>query len=201
MLELSRAIGTTHIDLPLAWARPHEDVVVAFDLFGPTNWQAHLASTDGEVLLAFPWHDHADRILLGSERGEFPVEAHEEVWDALVDGWWAWVKADGLHVYVAECNGDEFARIRRGRKLEHRGPGLVAVDNSHSAGIGCRVSPTTERGRTQSTRVAPGSPHPSASGSPRHPTIVGSSFASESSGLLPVAALDRRRHGQPRMPS
>jgi hypothetical protein len=129
VLDLSRALGTTHIDLPLAWARPHEDVVVAFDLFGPANWQAHLASTDGEVLLAFPWHDHADRILLGSESGEFPVEADEEVWDALVDGWWAWVKADGPHVYLAECDADELARIRRGRKLEHRSPGLVAVDN------------------------------------------------------------------------
>jgi hypothetical protein len=129
VLEFSRTLGTTHVDLPLAWARPHEDVVVAFDLFGPTNWQAHLASTDGDVLLAFPWHDHADRILLGREHGEFPVEADEEVWDALVDGWWAWVKADGPHVYVAESDGDEIARIRRARKLEHCSPGLVAVDN------------------------------------------------------------------------
>lgn len=129
MLELSRPIGIRSIDLPLAWARPHEDVVVAFERFSSTNWQAHLASTDGEVLLAFPWHDHADRILLGSENGEFPIQADEEVWNALVEGWWAWVKADGLYVYVAECDGDEIHRIRRARRVERRSPGLVAVDN------------------------------------------------------------------------
>jgi hypothetical protein len=77
VLELSRSIGTRNIDLPLAWARPHEDVVVAFERFSPTNWQAHLVSTDGEVLLAFPWHDHADRLLVGSENGEFPIPADE----------------------------------------------------------------------------------------------------------------------------
>jgi hypothetical protein len=129
VLELSRPIGTRNIELPIAWARPHEDVVVAFDRFSPTNWQAHLVSTDGEVLLAFPWHDHADRILLGPENAELPIQADEEVWDALVEGWWAWVKADGPHVYVAECDGDELGRIRHARKLEHRSPGLVAVDN------------------------------------------------------------------------
>ena len=129
VLELSRAIGTRSIDLPLAWARPHEDAVVAFDLFSSTNWQAHLVSTEGDVLLAFPWHDHADRILLGREHGEFPIHADEEAWDALVEGWWAWVKADGRHVYVAECDGDAIPRIRHARKLEHRGPGLVAVDH------------------------------------------------------------------------
>ncbi len=129
MLELSRSIGTRHIDLPLAWARPHEDVVVAFELFSSTNWQAHLVSTDGEVLLAFPWHDQADRILLRSDHVALPIQADEAVWDALEEGWWAWVKADGPHVYLAECDGDELDRIRRTRKLEHRSPGLVAVDN------------------------------------------------------------------------
>ena len=129
VLELSRALGTTKVDLPRAWARPHEDVVVAFDLFGPTNWQAHLASTEGDVLLAFPWHDHADRLLGGYESGEFPIRADEDAWSALVEGWWGWVRADGAHVYVAECDGDEIDRIRRVRKLEHSGEGLVAVDN------------------------------------------------------------------------
>ena len=129
VLELSRSIGRRSIDLPLAWARPHEDVVVAFDPFSSTNWQAHLVSTEGDVLFAFPWHDHADRILLGRENGEFPIQADEQVWDALVEGWWAWVKADGQHVYVAECDGDEIHRIRHARKLEHRSPGLVAVDS------------------------------------------------------------------------
>ena len=129
MLELSRSIGTRSVDLPVDWARPHEDVVVAFDQFGPTNWQAHLVSTDGEVLLAFPWQDHADRLLLGPGSRELPIHADEEVWDALVEGWWAWVKADGPHVYLAECDGDELGRIRRSRRLEHRSPGLVAVDN------------------------------------------------------------------------
>ena len=45
--------------------------MVAFDLFTPTNWQAHLISTEGRVLLAFPWYDNADRILLGPRSGEF----------------------------------------------------------------------------------------------------------------------------------
>jgi hypothetical protein len=119
VLELSGWIGTRNIDLPTDWARPHEDVVVAFERQSPTNWQAHLVSA----------HDHADRILLGREAGEFPIHADEEVWDAVEEGWWAWVKADGAHVYLAECDGDEIDHIRRARKLEHRSPGLVAVDN------------------------------------------------------------------------
>ena len=129
MLELSGWIGTRSIDLPTAWARPHEDVVVAFDLYSPMNWQAHVVSADGQVLLAFPWYDHADRILLRSEKGKFPIQADEEAWNALEQGWWVWVKADGAHVYLAECDGDEIDRIRHARKLEHRSPGLVAVDN------------------------------------------------------------------------
>lgn len=128
VLELPRAFGSRTIKLPLAWAQPHEDVVVAFEHFSPTNWQAHLVSPDGLVLLAFPWHDHADRLLLGSEHGEFPVEADNGAWTALVQGWWAWVKADGAYVYMAECDGDEIYRIRRARGLERRGSGLVAVD-------------------------------------------------------------------------
>ena len=128
VLELPRSIGSRTVRLPLAWARPHEDVVVAFVRFSPTNWQVHLASTEGEVLLAFPWHDHADRLLLGSEHGEFPIEADDDVWTALVQGWWAWVKADGAHVYVAECDGDEIRRIRGARKLERRDAGVIAVD-------------------------------------------------------------------------
>jgi hypothetical protein len=128
VLEWSRVFGTRSIDLPIAWARTHEDVVVAFDRFSSTNWQAHLASTEGDVLLAFPWHDHADVLLRGYESREFPIQADEDPWSALVDGWWGWMKADGPHVYVAECDGDELQRIRRARKLERRSPGLVAVD-------------------------------------------------------------------------
>ena len=110
-------------------ARSHEDVVVAFDRYEPTNWQAHLVSPDGDVLLAFPWHDNADRTLLGPRSGDFPIHADEEAWDALEEGWWAWVKADGPYVYIAECDGDMIHGIRRTRKLEHRSPGLVAVGN------------------------------------------------------------------------
>ena len=129
VLEMARAIGSRNVDLPIDWARPHEDVVVAFDLFEPTNWQAHLASTEGDVLLAFPWHDHADRLLGGYQSAEFPIHATEEAWSALVEGWWGWVMADGPHVYIAECDGDEIGRIRRARRLEHRSPGLVVVDD------------------------------------------------------------------------
>ena len=127
VLELPRAIGTRHVDLPADWARAHEDVVVAFDRFTATNWQAHLVSSDGDVLLAFPWHDHADETLLRWNSKEFPLHADEE-WSALVEGWWAWVHADGTHVYLAECDADELDRIGRGRKLQHDCPGLVTVD-------------------------------------------------------------------------
>src|SRR5712691_331605 len=115
-------LGTRNIELPIAWAQPHGNVVVAFDRYGESNWHAHLVSTDGDVLLAFPWHDHADRILLGSEKKvpiqadeEFPIQADEEVWEAREEGWWAWVKADGPHVYLAGCDGDEIHRIQRAR--------------------------------------------------------------------------------------
>ena len=129
VLRLSGLIGTRNIELPIAWAEPHGNVVVAFDRYSPTNWHAHLVSTDGEVLLAFPWHDHADLILLGSEGRAFPIRAAEEVWEAQDEAWWAWVRADGQHVYLAGCDGDDLPSIRRARKLEHRGPGRVAVDN------------------------------------------------------------------------
>jgi hypothetical protein len=128
VFDLSRAIGKRHVDLPAAWARSHEDVVVAFELFGPANWQAHLVSTDGDVLLAFPWHDHADQTLLRPHGAGFPTQADEEGWEARQEGWWAWVKADGPQVYVAECDGDAIEHIRRVHKRAHRGPGLVAID-------------------------------------------------------------------------
>ena len=86
VLELSGWIGHRSIELPSDWARPYEDVVVAFDRYDPTNWQAHLVSTDGEVLLAFPWHDNADRILGGYRSGDFPIHADEDAWDALEGG-------------------------------------------------------------------------------------------------------------------
>jgi hypothetical protein len=136
VLETSARLGTRKIELPIAWALPHGNVVVAFDRYSETNWHAHLVSTDGEVLLAFPWHDHADRILLGSEKEfpiradeAFPIQADEQRWESRDEGWWAWVKADGAHVYLAGCDADEIQHIRRVRKLELRGRGLVAVDN------------------------------------------------------------------------
>lgn len=128
VLELARPIGSRHVDLPADWARAHEDVVVAFDRFSETNWQAHLVSTDGDVLLAFPWHDHADQILLRWDSTEFPLHADEE-WTALIEGWWAWVHAEGPLVYLAECDGDKLGKIGRGRKLRHEIPGIVTVDN------------------------------------------------------------------------
>lgn len=127
ILELARAIGTRSVDLPTSWARSHDDVVVAFDHFSTSNWLAHLVSTDGDVLLAFPWHDHAEEILLRWDSTEFPIHVDED-WTALVDGWWARVHVDGSHVYLAESDGDKLGSIRRARKLDHLGPGLVTVD-------------------------------------------------------------------------
>lgn len=135
MLETSVRLARRNVELPTAWARSHGDVVVAFDRYSETNWHAHLVSTDGEVLLAFPWHDHADRILLDSEKElsvhadrSFPIQSADGVWESRDEGWWAWVKADGAHVYLAGCDGDEIQKIRRARKLDLRGLGLVMVD-------------------------------------------------------------------------
>jgi len=128
VLSLSGRLGRRNISLPIAWARTHGSVVVAFDRYSPTNWHAHLVSTDGELLLAFPFHDHADRILLGPERWRFPIQAEEEAWEGRAEGWWAWVRASGPYAYLAGCD-DEIERVKRTRKLELRSPGLVAVDN------------------------------------------------------------------------
>ena len=129
VIGLSAWHGTRNVDLPTAWARSHGTVVVAFDRYSPTNWHAHLVSTDGELLLAFPFHDHADDILLGGERWKLPTHAEEEAWECEEEGWWAWVKASGPYVYLAGCDRDDLPRIRHTRKLELRSPGLVAVDN------------------------------------------------------------------------
>jgi hypothetical protein len=130
ILGLSAPLGRTrYIHLPTDWARPHGSVVVAFDRYSPTNWHAHLVSTDGELLLAFPFHDHADRVLLEAESGSFPIRAREEVWEAEEEGWWAWVKASGPYVFLAGCDRDDLPRIHHTRKLELRSGGLVTVDS------------------------------------------------------------------------
>ena len=81
------------------------------------------------MLLAFPWHDNADRILLGPQKRGFSHPRRRRGMGRPGGGWWAWVKADGPRVYVAECDGDRIHSIRRTRKLEQRSPGLVAVGN------------------------------------------------------------------------
>lgn len=127
-----RGLGFTRrsfvrVDLPVAWARRHDDVVVAFEDWSRDNWHAYLVGT-GAVLLAFPWDDHADRLLV-SEPEEFPVAASEEAWDGHEQEWFVWVKAEGDDVYMAEGSFEDLGyRTRNPRRLSLLRPGIVSVD-------------------------------------------------------------------------
>jgi hypothetical protein len=116
------------VDLPLAWARRHENVVVAFEDWSRDNWHAYLVGDNGAVLLDFTWDDHADRLLVG-EPEKFPVAASEEAWWGREQEWFVWVKAEGDDVYMAEGSFEDIGyRVRNPRKLAPVRPGVVSVD-------------------------------------------------------------------------
>jgi hypothetical protein len=128
VFEFTSDLGSVRVDLPVAWARRHADVVVAFmDGSSELGWHAHVVGDDGDVLLSFPWVDHVDRLLAG-EAEELPTVARTDAWDDLEQGWWGWVKAEGDEVFVAETDFDDLSRVSTSPRLERRAPGVVIVD-------------------------------------------------------------------------
>jgi hypothetical protein len=109
------SLRVVRIDAPLAWARRHEDVVVAFEKLSRGKWSAYLVGDDGAVLLSFDWLA-ADGLLAGEEWEEFPIKARDETWLEFEQGWFGWVKSDGEDVYVAEGPSEDMVRLRKGRK-------------------------------------------------------------------------------------
>jgi hypothetical protein len=126
------------LDLPVAWARRHETLVVGFDHDSLLGWHARLVGDDGHVLLGFPWYDHVDRSLGGVRRtwyrpwsvpfvDEFPTRLTDEGWDDLEQGWWGRILPDGADVYVAETDFDGITAAPPGRVVLER-PGYVFVN-------------------------------------------------------------------------
>lgn len=123
------------VELPAVWARPHQTVVVGFNQWGEgMGWHTYLVGEEDEILLSFPWHDHADRTLAGEEAEEFPITAAEEEWEDVEQEWFAWVMADGDDVYTAEGSSDDMSfRVGHAPKPVLVRPGVVSVD-------GCEVT-------------------------------------------------------------
>jgi hypothetical protein len=126
------------VELPLAWARRHDSLVVGFDFDSVLGWHARLVGDDGHVLLNFPWYDHVDRSLGGARRtwyrpwavafiDELPTSPTDEGWDDLDQGWWGRVIPDGADVYIAETDHDEITSAPPGRVVLER-PGHVFVN-------------------------------------------------------------------------
>lgn len=129
-LRLTRR-SFVRVDLPIEWARRHTEVEVAFKDWSRDNWHVYVVGDDATVLLSFPWDDHADRMLRDADAGfeEFPVTAKEEAWEELEQEWFAWVRAHGDDVYMAEGSSDEMNfRVRNARRLDLVQPGVVSVD-------------------------------------------------------------------------
>ena len=126
------------LDLPVSWAQHHESAVVAFHRtdYRPLGWHAWLVGESGELLLSFPWYDHADSALGGPrlfqpgtwfrQADAFPVELTENGWDDLEQGWWGRVIPDGDLVYIAETDFDAITDDPSGSVACER-PGRVRV--------------------------------------------------------------------------
>jgi hypothetical protein len=98
------------IDLPVEWAKRHERVVIGFVDAGPElGWHAHVVGDGDEVLLSFPWYDHADEMLRRTD--VFPMQVDSEGWSDVEQGWWGRVVADDDRVYLAETNFDELISV------------------------------------------------------------------------------------------
>ncbi len=117
------------VQLPASWAQRHVSVVVAFMAFSRRDWHVLLVGDDGDVLLAFPRTDHADRILLGEgDSAELPIVAPDEEWVDVEQGWWAWLKADGDDVFIAETDPDALVFASLAPKIQLVGPGHATAD-------------------------------------------------------------------------
>ena len=115
VFEIASNTGDVGVDLSVSWAKHHESVVVAFHDSGrPLGWHAWLVGEDGDLLLSFPWHDHADKALGGPRlfqpsswfSYDFPVQLTEKGWNELEQGWWGRVIPDGHLVFLAETDFD-----------------------------------------------------------------------------------------------
>jgi hypothetical protein len=128
VFDFTSDLGSVRVDLPVARARRHSDVVVAFmDASSELGWHAHLVGDDGDVLLSFPWVDHVNEVLAG-EAEELPTVARDDAWDDVEQGWWGWVKAEGDDVFVAETDLDALSRVSPSPTVERSAPGVVIVD-------------------------------------------------------------------------
>jgi hypothetical protein len=134
VFEISRAangrdLGDLVVDLPVALARRHQDVLVVFMHHGSDlGWGAYVTGEDGAVLLSFPWTDHVDRILTEADSTELPVVVTEEGWDDLEQGWWGRALVVGSDVYLAETDFDAITDVSDPNRVEHSDPGVVLVD-------------------------------------------------------------------------
>jgi hypothetical protein len=98
------SLRVLEMELPIALARRHRRAFVGFDFTGDLlGWHARLVGDDGDVILNFPWYDHADRSLVEA----FPTALTEEGWDDLDQGWWGQVIPFGEDVFIAEADLDE----------------------------------------------------------------------------------------------
>jgi hypothetical protein len=117
------------VELPASWARPHSDVAVVFVKGGPEfGWHAHVVGDERRVLLSFPWNDRVDKALIEEDCG-LPAQVDEAGWDDLEQGWWARVIASGADVYLAETDFDLMTKVSEPRRIAHRDPGTVLVDD------------------------------------------------------------------------
>jgi hypothetical protein len=128
-------IGIFSVDLPTGWARTHSRVEVALAHDDALGWHARLVGDDDEPLMAFPWHDHVDRLLLGAEAAsELPLLLDTDSWDDIEQGWWAAAIRTDSSVYLAETDLDDLIDSSRApQSITHRSPGVVTVD-----GVGVR---------------------------------------------------------------
>lgn len=130
-----RSLAVFGIELPLRLARDNHHVFVGFDS-GYFGWHACLVGNDGDVILDFPWYDHADMSLGGRLRhapgrklsiNRFPTTLTEEGWDDLEQGWWGQVTPVGGDVFVAETDFDAWTDGTESSGIVEARPGYLFV--------------------------------------------------------------------------
>lgn len=134
MYRIARAADGTMlpslaVDLPLKWARRHAQVeVVITGGGGATGRHARVLGDDGEIVMTFPWLDHADVALRKPPPWELPVEIADGRWDDVEQGWWASIVQVDDMLYLAETDFDAIPAITGKVALEQGTPGLVFVN-------------------------------------------------------------------------
>jgi hypothetical protein len=129
VFDIGRPGGDLEVDLDAGRARRHDDVVVGFAKHGRYfGTHAYVLGDDGQVLLGFPWVDRVNWLLALGWTSELPVDAGEEGWNDLEQGWWASVLVRGPDVYLAETDFDAMSDVRDASRVEYLEPGTVVVD-------------------------------------------------------------------------